>query len=167
MRTKFLLVVTIVLLAILVAVPVYYASASPKPHVANSAAQSDVVCTDADFITAIGKDFDDLSAQINKLDKTNSKDDVKAVLILASLRQKYEDMTGVPTECFPTQVSLVVLLSNLSDVYALKLGKAADPDNAKDYDKALEGQVARNDKLLKNFQSSMGAAATATAESGS
>lgn len=144
--TKFLFVV--VLAAFIVGLTVKTPSISAQSQAP--------ACTDKDFLAAIGKDYTELGANLGKVDAKKPTDLVGASLMLAGVRQKYEDMSNVPTECIATQVSVIVLTANLGDLYTLQLANLAAPDSAKEIETAVKAQTERVVKLQKQFTETIG-----------
>jgi hypothetical protein len=154
MRIRFALVVFALLIVV---VPLGLASAQPtNPTAPLSNRQEAAACADKDFLTAIGKDYTELGEKLGKVDAKKPADVVGASLILAGVRQKYEDMDKVPTECLATQISLIVLTANLGDLYTLQLATLAAPDSAKEIEAAVKAQTERVEKLQKQFKETIG-----------
>src|SRR5690349_7343075 len=119
-----------VLLAVvvLVAVPLYAISAKsvagPRT-VANQAAG----CTNADFLNGVKTDFGTVGDFVKQIDAADPTHLVATQVVLSALRQKYEDMSA-PTECFATQLSVIMISANLSDLITWKLAAVVDTANA-------------------------------------
>jgi hypothetical protein len=154
MRIKFALVVFALLVVV---VPLGLVAAQPtNPTAPSGNRQAAATCADKDFLTGIGKDYTELGEKLAKVDAKKATDVVGAALILAGVRQKYEDLEKVPEECFATQVMLVVLTANLGDLYTLQLANLAAPDSAKEIEAAVKAQTERVEKLQKTFKESLG-----------
>lgn len=143
MRTK----VTLILAALLVVFTVSFAAAS-KSAVASVGDVQTAKCADATLLTAVGKDLTDFATALKGFDAKNDKGVAQGLLSIAVLRQKYEDMEKVPTECFGVQLYMVQALANYGDALALVIAAKADPDNAKVYTDAIQPQIERANKIL-------------------
>jgi hypothetical protein len=143
------LVVLLVAIAAIASMSLVSVSAHNAPGaVAGTAAQA-AKCTDAKFLTALGKDLTDLGTTFQAVKMDDVASMAKTTLMVASSRQKYEDMTDVPAECVTTQLAAIIAFANSSDILALGMAIKSDPANAADYAKALTGQSERFTKSMK------------------
>lgn len=104
-------------------------------------------CRDKDFASGMVKDWNALGVSV---DFTKADVLSNAVLQLASLRHKYEDVTA-PTGCEAAKTYLLVILANTSDLETAYLAEFADPANKATYDTAARSQLARNGLLNSEF----------------
>ena len=151
-----------VLLAVvvLVAVPLYVISAHSvaAPHaVADQAAG----CSDASFLTGVKTDFGTVGDFIKQIDAADPTHLIATQVVLSTLRQKYEDMSA-PADCFATQLSVIMISANLSDLITWKLAAVVDTANADTYKKNADAQQTRVDKLVQQFSTTIGGGAAAT-----
>jgi len=152
----------VLLLAVVIAsMSLVSVSAHNAPVVAGSNAQAAAKCADAAFLTGLGKDMTDLGATF----KATKMDDVasmaQSLIVIAAVRQKYEDMTGVAPECLTTQLAAIIAFANASDLLALGMAVKADPTNAEIYAKALKDQLDRFTKSVTQVLTEAGAATPA------
>src|SRR5258705_1020747 len=139
MRSKILALLTI---DMLITVAVLTANPSRPVSAQSATASAASTCSDSAFLTALGQDFTDINTATKGIDYTKAADVSTLALKVALFRQKYEDMT-VPTECFPTQLIVIVYAANLGDVLTLSLAQLADPADAATFKTALDSQTAR------------------------
>jgi hypothetical protein len=123
--------------------PAFAIFASSKPVDSHVQAQTAASCTDAAFLTEVGKDFTDLGPAFKGIDPKAADSTAAVILQIATVRQKYEDMTVAP-ECLGAQVQVIVTLANGGDlaslVIASQVDKTTDP---KVYSDALTRQAKR------------------------
>jgi len=112
-------------------------------------AQSSTPCTNADFMTSIGKDMTDIGTQFKALDVKDVVATSQLFLTLAGIRQKYEDMS-VANECLDLQFETIIAFSNASDILALALAAQTDTENADAYNKVMPDQVTRFQSATQN-----------------
>lgn len=159
--------IVVALLAVVVAsVSLISVSARTSvPVIAGSNAQAATKCADATFLTGLGKDMTDLGATFKstKMDDTASM--AQSLIAIAATRQKYEDMTGVASECVTTQLAAIIAFANASDILALGMAAKADPTNAETYVKAMKDQLDRFTKSVTQVLTEAGVTATPAASS--
>jgi hypothetical protein len=139
----------VLLVAVAASMSLISVSAHNAPGAAAGTAAQATKCTDAKFLTALGKDLTDLGATFQAVKMDDVVSISKTTLMVASSRQKYEDMTDVPAECVTTQLAAIIAFANSSDILALGMAIKADPANAADYAKALTSQGERFTKAMK------------------
>jgi hypothetical protein len=126
------------------------ASAASVPvSAAAYTAQSSTPCTDADFMTSIGKDMTDIGTQFKAIDVKDVVATSQLFLALAGIRQKYEDMT-VANECLDLKFDSIIAFSNASDILALALAAQTDTANADAYNKVMPDQLTRFQGATQN-----------------
>ena len=165
MSHRFNHVAVILAVVVLVAVPLYAISAhsvAGPQAVTNQAAG----CADATFLTAVKTDFGTVSDFMKQVDAEDPAHLVASQVVLSALRQKYEDMSA-PTDCFATQLSVIVIAANLSDLITWKLAVVVDAANADTYKKSADTQMQRVSKLVQQFATTVGGGAAATAAASS
>ncbi|MEP7285981.1 MAG: hypothetical protein ABI947_09455 [Chloroflexota bacterium] len=150
-------------LTVLAAITVLAASflfVNVSVHPVTSVNAQAVKCTDAKFLTQVATDFTDIS----KIQATDAVASAHSLLIIAGVRQKYEDMTDVPDTCLSVQYQTVSFMANLSDLFSLAIASQVDAAGAADYAKAATAQVERVKKLgaamtdlIKNGEGDMAA----------
>ena len=154
--------VAVLLLAVVIAsMSLISVSAHSAPVVAGSNAQAAPKCADAAFLTGLGKDMTDLGATFKSTKMDDAASMAKALIAIAVVRQKYEDMTGVAPECQSTQLAAIIAFANASDLLALGIAAKADAANADTYTKAMKDQLDRFTKTVNLVLSEAGAATPA------
>ncbi len=149
MRSKIVLALIALLLTAMIAFGTHANSVSAAPVLQSG------TCKDADFLKQVNTDFTDAGKVLTEIKDDDGPALVNGILTLAGLRQKYEEGLSVSNDCFVTQLSLIFVVSNVSDLLSIQLGKLADPKNAADYDKVATNQSARVTKLYEQFQSTL------------
>jgi signal transduction histidine kinase len=159
--------IVVALLAIVVAsMSLISASAhTTVPLAVGSHAQEAEKCADATFLTELGKDMTDLGATFKTTKMDDAASMAQSLIAIAATRQKYEDMTGVASECFSTQLAAIIAFANASDLLALGMAVKADPTNAETYAKTMKDQLDRFTKSVNQVLTEAGGAATPAASS--
>jgi hypothetical protein len=155
---------TLFILAVLLVVAIPLVSVSARgtnPTTKVAAAQEAAKCADKTFLEGLGKDLTDSGTLLQGLKMDDPVAVSQALLHLASARQKYEDLSSVPTECLSTQLAAIIAYANMGDLLALTIAAKADPSNAETYAKALTSQAERTTKTLQAIMVEAGIATPA------
>jgi hypothetical protein len=142
-------IIAVVLMLAFAAASGFKASAHSIPASVTRVAQDAAVCADAEFITGIGTDMTALGEKFKATDVKNVAATSQTFLEIASIRQKYEDMT-VANECIDLQFETILAFSNASDILALALAAETDTANAELYNKVMPDQLTRLQNSTQN-----------------
>jgi len=114
-----------------------------------AAAQTGMKCTDKTFLEGLGKDLTEIGDLMKGFKMDDNAAIAQMILQVASARQKYEDLTGVPSECVTTQLAAIIAYANIGDLLSLAMAVKADPTNAAEYAKAIASQTTRIGKAMQ------------------
>jgi hypothetical protein len=139
LRSKISVVAFVLLVTSIPAVASFAAPATNK----STAAQTGPACKDVNFLTEVSKDFTDLGPAFKGIDPKAPESTSAVILQIATVRQKYEDMT-VASECLPAQIQVIVTLANGGDLASLVLAAQVDKKtDPKVYTDAIDRQSKR------------------------
>jgi len=131
----------VVLLVAFAAGSAFKASASSLPTSVTHTAQA-ATCANADFMTGVGKDINDLATQFNGLVLKDVAATANLFLSFSGMRQKYENMRVDP-ECLDLQFETILAYANASDILALAMAAQIDTANTDAYTKIMSSQLTR------------------------
>jgi hypothetical protein len=139
----------LVALAIIASMSLISVSARSTPgKTAGSAGQATPACADKTFMETLGKDLTELGNLLKGFKMDDTASIAQTSIQIISARQKYEDMTDVPSECVTTQLAVIIAYANAGDMLSLAMAIKGDPTNAAEYAKALTGQGERVSKSV-------------------
>jgi hypothetical protein len=139
-----------VAIAIIVSMSLISVSAHNAPATgARAAAQTALACADKTYLEAMGKDLQEMGNTLKGFKMDDTPSIAQLMLQIAGARQKYEDMTDVPSDCIATHMAVIIAYANISDLLALAMAVKADPTNAAEYAKAIAGQSERIGKAMQ------------------
>jgi len=118
---------------------------SLRSPVAATFEQAAAKCDDPAFLKEIATDFGGVKEIGDLMQKGDDTSLVKALLMFAGLRQKYEDLTNVPEKCYATQLYVIGAFGNYGDLVGLQMAGKLDKEN-KTVAELMDTQVKRIQK---------------------
>jgi hypothetical protein len=150
----------------LVSLPAYATFATQRPTEKNAeSAQQVADCHDDDFLSTVSDDVNTFSSNSQQTNINDPLEVIKYLRSLAKLRQKYEDMQDIPTDCYPIQVQISALYANEIESVNSILFKTVDPSGIEQYAKDQVKQAARVGEQLDLLLAQLSGEEKATPES--